>query len=273
MWVEPDESAWAASDVRGVEAAAPTGAVAGTVGATDVQELRPPAPSGWSPGIDFHAPPPIELATVPTEPGFNMLVNPGFEDGTAPWWFFPDRPHWGGFTVTTAHAAEGRWSARLELLCDETHPPPDKAHIRGVIEDIRAPVFPTIVSGEYFVETWERGTIDQYIQFVVIVAAAEMTGGPLGNTQIRYLLAGIDHPPFDIQNARFFYVTREEPVVGRWVHFERNLVDDFVALWGEVPKQFSHVRVLFEVRWDNLDVQNPPRLHSVVHFDDLHLGT
>ncbi|MBI5486631.1 MAG: hypothetical protein HY905_04820 [Deltaproteobacteria bacterium] len=269
----PDAAAAAAGTLAaGPEAPAASDAPLAE-GPPEVLELIPPIPSAWVPGTEFHAPPPVELTASPSGQGFNMLMNPGFEDGTEPWWYFPDRAHWGGFTVSTARAAEGRWAARLELLCDESHPPPDKAHIRGVIQDISTPVFPTIVSGNYYVETWERGTVDQYIQFVVIVAGAAMAGGPMENIQIRYLLAGIDHPPFDIQNAKFFYVTREEPVVGRWIHFERNLEDDFIALWGAPPDQFSHVRVLFEVRWDNVDVQNPPRLHSVVYFDDLHLGT
>jgi hypothetical protein len=57
------------------------------------------------------------------------------------------------------------------------------------------------------------------------------------------------------------------------VHFERDLHQDFVELWGSIPERFENVRVLFEVRYDNLDVANPPALHSVVHFDDLYLGT
>jgi hypothetical protein len=176
--------------------------------------LVPPAPSGWAPGAEFHAPPPIVVTDVPSVSGFNMLQNPGFEGATEPWWFFPDRPHWGGFTVTDDRALSGRWAARLELLVDADHPPPGKAHIRGVIQDIQSPVFPTRISGSYFVERWERGTVDQYLQFVVIVAGAAMSGGSVTNTQIRYLLAGIDHPPFGIANAKFFYVTRGEPVVG-----------------------------------------------------------
>jgi hypothetical protein len=245
--------------------------------ASPVADLVPPAPSGWVPGTEFHAPPPIDVPNVPPESGFNMLTNPGFEDAaqgsTAPWWYFPDRPHWGGFTISSAQTLTGRWAARLDLLVDEQHPPPDKAHIRGVIQDIRSPVFPTRISGNYYVERWEKGTIDQYMQFVVIAAGAAMSGGSVQNTQIRYLLAGIDHPPFGIANAKFFYVTKTEPEVGKWVHFERNLVQDFTELWGSVPETFQNVRVLFEVRYDNVDVNNPPRLHAVVYFDDLYLGT
>jgi hypothetical protein len=239
----------------------------------DASELVPPAPSGWVPGTEFHAPPPIDVPNVPPESGFNMLTNPGFEEGPAPWWYFPDRPHWGGFVASSAQALTGRWAARLDLLVDEQHPPPDKAHIRGVIQDIRSPVFPSRISGNYYVERWEKGTIDQYLQFVVIAAGAAMSGGSVSNTQIRYLLAGIDHPPFGIANAKFFYVTKTEPEVGRWVHFERDLTQDFIELWGSVPQTFQNVRVLFEVRYDNVDVSNPPRLHAVVYFDDLYLGT
>ncbi|MBN1770082.1 MAG: hypothetical protein JXB32_02380 [Deltaproteobacteria bacterium] len=237
------------------------------------EERVPPVPSGWVAGTRFAPPPPVPLGDVPATSGFNFLTNAGFEDGTEPWWYFPDRPHWGGFTVTTATAREGRWSARLELKVDETHPPPDKTHIRGVIHDVRTPVLPNVVSGSYYVETWERGEVDTYTQFVVIVAGAAMSGGSVKNQQLRYLLAGIDHPPFGIANAKFVYVTREQPAVGQWVRFERNLTADFLEYWGELPERFENVRILFEVRYDNMDVSNPPRIHAVVHFDDLYLGT
>jgi len=238
-----------------------------------LEELVPPVPSGWVAGTKFAPPAPRSLGEVPSTSGFNFLANAGFEDGTDPWWYFPDRPHWGGFTVATGPAREGRWSARLELRIDEAHPPPDKTHIRGVIQDVRTPVLPTVVSGWYYVETWERSAVDTYIQFVVIVAGATMSGGSVQNQQLRYLLAGIDHPPFDIANAKFVYLTKEQPEVGRWVRFERNLAADFLEYWGEMPQRFENIRVLFEVRYDNMDVTNPPRIHAVVRFDDLFLGT
>ncbi len=249
------------------------GGVVAAAAAGEVEERVPPIPSGWVAGTKFSPPAPVPLAEVPSTSGFNFLTNAGFEDGTEPWWYFPDRPHWGGFTVTAGPAREGRWSARLELRVDEAHPPPDKTHIRGVIHDVRTPVLPTVVSGWYYVETWERSAVDTYIQFVVIVAGAAMSGGSVQNQQLRYLLAGIDHPPFGISNAKFVYLTREQPVVGRWVRFERNLSADFLEYWGELPERFENVRVLFEVRYDNLDVANPPRIHAVVHFDELFLGT
>lgn len=238
-----------------------------------LEERVPPVPSGWVTGTKFVPPQPRSLGEVPSTSGFNFLANAGFEDGTDPWWYFPDRPHWGGFTVATGAAHEGRWSARLELQIDEAHPPPDKTHIRGVIQDVRTPVLPNVVSGWYYVETWERSAVDTYIQFVVIVAGAAMSGGSVQNQQLRYLLAGIDHPPFDIANAKFVYLTREQPEVGRWVRFERNLAADFVEYWGAPPERFENIRVLFEVRYDNMDVTNPPRIHAVVRFDDLFLGT
>lgn len=238
-----------------------------------VDERVPPVPSGWVAGTKFSAPPPIPLGDVPSTSGFNFLTNPGFEDGTEPWWYFPDRPHWGGFTTTTGVAHDGRWSARLELRIDEQHPPPDKTHIRGVIHDVRTPVLPGVVSGWYYVERWDRSAVDTYIQFVVIVAGAAMSGGSVQNQQLRYLLAGIDHPPFGIANAKFVYISQADPPVGQWVRFERNLTADFLEYWGELPERFENVRVLFEVRYDNLDVANPPRIHAVVHFDDLFLGT
>jgi len=252
---------------------APDAAAETATGATDAAVLVPPAPSGWAPGRQFRAPPPTEVASVPASPGFNMLRNPRFEQGTEPWWYFPDRPTWGGFT---AQAGPGRGqdrAARLELRVDADHAPPYRTHIRGIIQDLHTPVVPSRVGGTYYVERWQRGAVDQYLQFVVICAAAEMSFGPVANRQIRYLLAGIEHPPFDISNAHFVYLTRVEPVVGQWVSFERDLRQDFLEQWGSVPERVQSVRVLFEVRYDNMDLARPSPLHAVVYFDDLYLGT
>lgn len=236
--------------------------------------IVPPVLSGWAPGTDFVVPAPIRLGEAPPASPYNMLMNASFEQGTEPWWYFPDRPHWGGFVVSGARAAEGAWSARLELDVDAAHPPPAKTHIRGVIQSLAPTVFPRRVSGRYFVERWERGPADMYVQFVVIALGAVPPGGGTGttNTQIRYLLAGIDHPPFGISNAKFVYVTREQPVLGQWVSFERDLSRDYSDFWGFVPETFDSVRILFEVRYDNLDMANPPEMHAVVYFDDLFLG-
>ncbi|MDI7267635.1 MAG: hypothetical protein QME96_06545 [Myxococcota bacterium] len=235
--------------------------------------IVPPPPSGWAPGMRFDVPPPVTATDVPADGPFNMLANPGFEEGTEPWWYFPDRPHWGGFVVSDGQALSGRWAARLDLRVGRAHPPPDKTHIRGFIQSLRTPAFPARLSGSYFVERWERGATDTYVQFVIIAVGAAPPGGAGGsNTQIRYLLAGIDRPPFGIANAKFVYVSRSQPEVGRWIPFERDLRRDFTDLWGFVPESFESIRVLYEVRYDNLDVADSPEIDAVVWFDDLYLG-
>jgi hypothetical protein len=237
------------------------------------EEIVPPIPSNWRPGTTFQAPPPVQVSDVNPYASVNFLSNPSFEEGPDPWWYFPDRSHWGGYTLARGGAAGGDWSARLDLIIDATHPPPDKTHIRGVIQDVRSPVFPQTVRGAFFVDEWTTSGTDTYMQFVVIVTGAAPPGQPQGNTQIRYLLAGIDHPPFGISNAKFFYVTREAPPVGVWVPFERDLPSDFREMWGFVPERFETVRVLFEVRYDNVDPSNPPTIRARVRFDELFLGT
>ncbi len=110
-----------------------------------------------------------------------------------------------------------------------------------------------------------------YLQFVVIVFGATNLPGGYSNHQIRYILAGLQSPPFGIANADFVFLTREDPVIGEWVDFERNLADDFEEAWGAVPENFEKIRVLFEVRYDDKLAGEGP-IASDVYYDDLYMG-
>lgn len=200
----------------------------------------------------------------PPPPTDNVFANPSFEDGSGPWCFL--KPP--AFIVSEDVAHSGSTSARLPLRADESE---EGNKIAYLVQEIKVEEFPEVLSGYYRVENWNKGTEKQYLQFVVIVWGADNAPSGFQNHQIRYLLAGIDSPPFAIANAQFVFVSREDPPVDEWIPFERNVAEDFENLWGAVPQGFEYIRVLFEVRYDDKAVGEGP-LGADVYYDDLYLG-
>jgi glycosidase len=107
--------------------------------------------------------------------------------------------------------------------------------------------FPEWISGYYRVEGWQKGTPLQYLQFVVIAVPEETAA----NIQIRYLLAGTDVEPFRIDNAKFVFVGKEEPLTGQWVSLTGTWRRTSEQLWGGIPEDLTEVRVFFEARYDS----------------------
>jgi hypothetical protein len=160
---------------------------------------------------------------------------------------------------------------------DTADSPADKIYY--LVQEVDIQELPQVISGNYFVENWVRGTKTQYLQFVVVLWGDDFSNmpacpdqQPCPNYQIRYLLAGIDEDPFPIGNAKFVYLNTEDPVRGEWVHFERNLHDDFQQFWGAIPGNVTRARLLFEVRFDNKAPGEGP-LEADVYYDDLYLGS
>jgi hypothetical protein len=144
-------------------------------------------------------------------------------------------------------------------------------HIWGVVQEVTPKSFPEILSGAYRVDNWQRGTERQYLQVVVIAFDAKNSPINAPNYQIRYILGGIDKPPFQINNAQYVFLNTGEPAQGDWIEFSRNVKEDFQRLWGAVPEDFRMVRSLFEVRYDQ---RQPGELPAAdVYFDDLYLGS
>jgi uncharacterized membrane protein (UPF0127 family) len=201
----------------------------------------------------------------------NSLANGGFEEGAAPWCSL-DSSAWGTpFFVSDARAFSGQQSALLKLKSDDG----GDARVYGVVQEVAMDEFPEMLSAEYFVDSWEQGTPNQYLQAVVIVwdadnVPAEVAG--VGNHQIRYILAGVDTQPTSISNARYVMVSEEQPRVGEWVRFERNVRQDFLDLWGSVPEGYDRLRVFFEVRWDDRMPDDGPS-SADVYYDDLYFGS
>ncbi|MGB6896754.1 MAG: hypothetical protein WBF37_12540 [Dehalococcoidia bacterium] len=198
----------------------------------------------------------------------NLFLNPDFEEGEQPW-FSMTTQAWGPpFEVSGSAADSENQSALLQMRAG---PEAAGARVFGVVQEITPEHFPELVSGYYRVEDWARGAEKQYVQFVVIVFEASNTPVTSPNHQIRYLLAGIEEPPFSIGNARFVFVGTDEPVTGQWVYFERNIRDDFQELWGAVPEGFSKIRILLEVRYDD-KAAGSGEVKADVFYDDLYVG-
>ncbi len=197
--------------------------------------------------------------------GENLLKNPGFENGTDPWITLEPAS---GFVVSWEQAHSGASSALLKMR--------DPAGASGakvyyLVQEMNPAQFPDVLEGYYCVENWNKGTIRQYLQFVVIAIGPDNFPTTAANFQLRYILAGIDSPPFPINNARFIFITKEEPATGNWVHFSANIKEDFERLWGAAPAGYEKLRLLFEVRWDG-KAAGDGAPEADVYYDDLYTG-
>ncbi len=193
-----------------------------------------------------------------------VFANPSFEDGTDPWCSL--KPP--AFALSDDLAQSGKASAYLPFRAGLSE---QGNKIFYLVQEISLHELPDVISGYYRVENWEKGTEKQYLQFVVIVFGAANAPIAASNHQIRYLLSGIGTPPFEIANAKFVFLSRDEPPIGEWVRFERNLREDFEKSWGSIPQNFDKIRILFEVRYDDKEAGEGP-VAADVYYDDLYLG-
>lgn len=246
--------AWAVACDGGEKAAEPTATPAATSVAT-------PMASGTPGGSDC-------VPQAPAEGQANMFHNPGFESGRDPWCSL----HLGEaapFEVSQDLPHSGESSAYLKMRV----PAEEKgnAKVFYLVQEVTPEQFPELISGYYRVEHWTKGTPKQYLQFVVIAFDVTNITAGYPNYQMRYPLAGISEEPFQIANAFFVFLTKEEPRTGEWVYFERNIKEDFQQFWGTVPEGFSKLRVLFEVRYDD-KAPGPSPAEADVYYDDLYMG-
>lgn len=203
-------------------------------------------------------------AQTPTPAG-NLFANPGFEAGDDPWITLNDES---GFELTTELAHEGNFSAVLRMNDPESA---EGSKVYYLVQETAADEFPEVVEGFYRVENWNRGAVRQYVQFVIIAFGPSNFPDFATNFQLRYLLAGINAPPFSIGNAKFVFVDREEPVEGEWVPIKLNVREDFREQWGLVPENVELLRLLFEVRYDAKSAGSGTA-RGDVYYDDLYIG-
>ena len=231
----------------------------------------PPSPTAGPPSPTSNLPSPTASPPLPTiHPTFpapsaagNVFLNPGFEDGREHWTSIqpPD------FALADDVSHTGQTSALLELRAE---PRIEGTKVFYLVQEVAPQEFPEIISGNYRVTKWVRGTRLQYLQFAVIAFEANNLPGSYSNHQIRYILAGLDEEPFAIANAHFVFLNREDPTLNEWVPFLANVKDDFLKLWGAVP-EYVNIRILFEVRYDDKAVGEGPA-EADVYYDDLYFG-
>lgn len=213
---------------------------------------------------------PVQTPAAPQQQ--NLFLNPSFEEGRDPW-ISLETAAWGRpFSATDRAAHSGSNSALLELRSDDEGA--GSVRVYGVVYEMKPEAFPELISGYYCVERWDQGTPRQYLQLVVIALAAENIPEEVAsatNHQMRYILAGVDSQPTFISNARYVMITETQPRLGEWVRFERNVRDDFQALWGDVPMGYAGLRIFFEVRWDDRQPSDGVSAADV-YYDDLYLG-
>jgi hypothetical protein len=204
---------------------------------------------------------------APLEGQANLFHNPGFESGREPWCSL----HLGEvapFEVSEDFAHSGESSAYLKMRVPAEEE--GDAKVFYLVQEVTPTEFPELISGYYRVENWVKGTPKQYLQFVVIAFDVPNLTPVYPNHQMRYPLAGISEEPFEIANAFFVFLSKEEPKTGEWVYFERNIKEDFQQLWGTAPAGFSKLRILFEVRYD--DKEAGSAAEADVYYDDLYMG-
>jgi len=228
-------------------------------------------------------------ATAPRQgpAGENLLANPGFEEGRAPWTDFSEGKLWGEFEIVDSIVRSG--TKALYLPVDSTRPRANHAtRVFGAVQELRPQRFPKAVNGWYRVERWEKPEAPGdarpafvYLQVVVIVVGdprasqlvypdrpeSSINNYPINNYQIRYYLAGASEPVFTMPNAKVRIVNEPEPPLREWVRFELPIAKDFERLWGVTPENYDLVRVLFEARWDRKPRRT--KVRADVYYDDL----
>ena len=197
------------------------------------------------------------------QPEPNLLKNPSFEEGEESWFWMETSDYWQEFCISDQTPRTGNRSC-LTLL--EASPQSQSTLIVGAVQDIFPSSVPEKVSGYYYVEMWKKNAEKMYIQVVIIFFQDEKENYP--STQLRYVLAGISREPFLIGNAKFIFVTREEPEIGRWIHFEMNVKKDLLDTWGEIPS-FKRIGLYLEVRYDSAP---SGEVGAAVYWDDIFLG-
>lgn len=236
-------------DGDGGASGATTSTTAASGGPTTLAPIEVPVPSSLPP------------VTSPNLTPSLQIVNGGFEDGLDPWFALqPPEPE-----LDTEIVRSGEASAKgtLDVASDE-----EGVRISYIVQDLDAEQLPERLAGAFRVDEWVRGGPKQYVQFVVIVIGADNDPAGVGNFQIRYPLAGIAEEPFRIDNAKFVFLGSDEPRLGEWVTFERDLRADFEEQWGVVPEGAEFVRFLFEARIDQKVAGEGPA-RAVVNWDDI----
>lgn len=209
-----------------------------------------------------------ELPPLPT-PGpspDNLVQNASFETGREPW-FSLEQPTWRPFDIGEGNGRTGDRSLSLTLNGEEADV---NTRITGAVQRFTPAAFPEFVSGFYKVDEWTPNATFQYLQFVVLVRGGDF-GDQFPLHEIRFPIAGIEREPFLISNARFVFLSRGQPEIGRWTYFGYPVKQAFQTAWGRVPESWESIEMFFEVRYDGKTVEQGSTSAAVL-YDDLYAG-
>lgn len=202
-----------------------------------------PAATGWWPAL-------LALAWVAGHAEVpNLLANPSFEEGRKGWGWREASPYWNGFEISSRRAHTGTHAAHLRLVPQPQRTP----RIWGTVQALSLQRLPSTLDLWYRVEHWRQPAIRQYVQVVVMVHGDPHFTGPTDTLrQVRYILAGLDAPPYtDVTNAKYRMVGPKVPRQGVWTRFTTQVAEDFRQAWGPLPGRFSKVEIFLEVRYDD----------------------
>lgn len=211
----------------------------------------------------------IIISKTNKPPERNFIVNPGFEEGDLAWQWLAWSKGWAPFKISGKKSRSGTSSAHLDVRSKgETR----STIVWGVVQEITLSTgAPDCLEGYYFVDSWERGALKQYIQVVIIDLSKKHRAG---NAQMRYIISGVDKPPYNLSNAHYVFVDPEKkttPEKKRWVRFTINPASDFKRFWNYIPPAGHRLRLLFEARFDGKKPGSPD-VKTGVYYDDLYLG-
>lgn len=193
----------------------------------------------------------------------NLLENPSFEEGETSWFWMESSEYWEEFQISDQITRTGDKSC---LTAFEASPKSKTPLVVGAVQEIVTSRIPEKISGYYYVKTWKKTSEIMYIQVVIIFFQDEVSNYP--STQLRYVLAGISKKPFVIQNAKFIFITKEEPEPEKWIYFERALREDIQETWGEIPP-FKRIGIYIEARYDSAPLAV---VEAEVYWDDIFVG-
>lgn len=217
--------------------------------------------------------------SLPAKGVVNVLRNPGFEMARDHWTQM-GTSNWGAFDIVSTPTHSGTGAARLQVhaAAGEVLPP---SRVFGVVQEVRGDelpgAFPETLAGWFFVQEWTPPPpgVFVYLQVVAIIWGDPRTPALTGaagatNYQVRFMLGGSATAPFAMSNAKYVFLTRDQPAVGQWVPFEIPLRQSFQEQWGVVPEQFEFIRILYEARWDHRPAS--AAVSATVLYDDLFVG-
>lgn len=154
--------------------------------------------------------------------------------------------------MDATHARSGSHAALTRL---EKHPVSGGAQIWGAIQEFSVSKLPRKIAVWYRVDDWKQAVVKQYAQVVVMI-------------HDQRLEKITTEPPYsDPVNGRYLMAGPKKPRNGRWVYFERNLIDDFVRTWGWYPENFQKMEVFLEARYDE-PVPDGAEISGAVSWDD-----